>query len=104
MAIKIIYNPKDVAVKFKCSCGCEFWADKYDMKSVAINNVSMFEAECPNCGKEVRSKENPVLSSEVFNLFDKFSNWAKEREQKKEEIETIKKERAYIESKRYYGD
>ena len=104
MAIKIVYNPKDVAVKFKCPCGCEFWADKYDMKSIAVNSVSMWVAECPNCYKEVASKENPVSSSEVFNVLDKFSNWIKEREQKMEEIETIKKERAYIESKRYYGD
>ena len=104
MAIKIISDPKDVAVKFRCSCDCEFWADKYDMKTISINSVTVYEAKCPNCDKEVRSGENPVPFSEVFSALDRLSNWVKEREQKKKEIETIKRERAWLEARRYYGD
>lgn len=100
MAIKIISSPRNIVVKFKCECGCEFYADKYDMDPYTKDH-SLWCSNCPDCDKLVVSKESPIPSWKVLNIFDLFSNWVRERKEKKFEAERIRREQMYILSKHY---
>lgn len=101
MAVKIISSPRNIAVKFKCECGCEFYADQYDMNPYTKDHY-LWCSNCPDCGKLVVSKESPVPSWKVLNVFDLFNNWVREREEKKFEVEKMRREQMYILSKHYF--
>lgn len=76
MAIKIIKHksePKNIAVHFKCNCGCEFWADNEDLleywygKEEAKQHLN-WNARCPECNSLVTSIEKEVPRDDIFSL------------------------------------
>lgn len=76
MAYQIIQHrvvkPREYAIRFKCSCGCEFWADQNSVKEYRIRgglNISKllhYETRCPECTGVAYSTEAPVPKSDVF--------------------------------------
>lgn len=79
MAIKIIKHkeePEEMAYKFSCDCGCEFWADA-DEADGTIDEVSscgyifLYQTKCPECGCTVSMTPdfgvNVVPRNEIFD-------------------------------------
>lgn len=70
--IKIIKHEseqKQIAVKFICDCGCEFWADNSSLlsrKEKRVSHYTLYYAICPECQKEVCSINRPVDRELVF--------------------------------------
>lgn len=75
MAIKIVKHRREIekiAVYFKCSCGCEFWADNNDSFGTTIGNchkkqLLYWNAFCPECKCPVQSIESPVSRDKIFD-------------------------------------
>lgn len=71
--IKIIKHKSEerqIAVKFLCDCGCEFWADNESLlndKTKQISHYIVYHSICPDCNKEVCSVNKPLERDIVFN-------------------------------------
>lgn len=71
--IKIIKHQseeKEIAVKFLCYCGCEFWADNDSIlmdKTAHVSHYTVYHSICPDCHKEIYSVNKPVERDIVFN-------------------------------------
>jgi hypothetical protein len=67
-----IVKPVEYAVHFKCSCGCEFWADQNSVKEyrirggLSISKLVHYETRCPECIGIAYSAEVAVPKSDVF--------------------------------------
>lgn len=74
MAIKITKHKKEpdqFAVYFRCSCGCEFWADNKDYFGTQVGSWDKkqflyWNAFCPECKCLVQSKEAPTPREKIF--------------------------------------
>lgn len=71
MAYKIIkrkvVKPKEFAVHFCCSCGCEFWADQNSLDMVLYcGNIDHYETICPDCVHVTTSHEYAIPRDKVF--------------------------------------
>lgn len=69
MAFKIIQHrkkPVRFALRFKCCCGCEFWADDKEAFDYCMGSDS-WNAYCPECKRLVHSGESPVPREEIFD-------------------------------------
>lgn len=76
MAYQIIQHrvmkPREYAVHFKCSCGCEFWADQDSVhvyrtrEGLKPPNFHHYETRCPECTGIAYSTEAAVPKSDVF--------------------------------------
>lgn len=70
--IKIIKHKseqKQIAVKFICDCGFEFWADNNSLlngKEKRVSHYTLYHAVCPECQKELYSIKSPVDRELVF--------------------------------------
>ena len=64
-----VMKPREYAVHFKCSCGCEFWADQdsvYEYRVRGGLNIAKYETRCPECTGVVYSTEAAAPKSDVF--------------------------------------
>lgn len=63
--IKIIQHrikpvePEELAHKFICKCGCEFWSDTDGMMELrSFGRVLLYQIKCPECGGTADSLPN----------------------------------------------